>query len=176
MAGNSNSDFTDNRRLTSRQSSALESAERLSAHLGMGAYCYLGSILLYRCWSVVREPRDLINMPGDPKSRPGRDRRSQPRYRTNQPAMLVSKAVGSASVQVLEIGRFGLRISVPIRLPLRDEVEIRLADTTVLGIVRYCRCIRAIEFHAGIEIRHDDPSGESSLDRSHVLRKARSTG
>jgi len=87
--------------------------------------------------------------------------------------MLISKAAGSASVQVLDIGRFGLRISAPFRLPVRDEVEIRLTDTTVVGVVRNCRCIRAIEFHVGIEIRYDDPDGETALDRSSVLRKAK---
>jgi PilZ domain len=86
--------------------------------------------------------------------------------------MLLSKAAGTASVQVLDIGRFGLRVSIPFRLSLGDEVEIRLPDTTVLGVVRNCRCIRAIEFHVGIEIRHDDPSGETALDRSAILRKA----
>ncbi len=88
--------------------------------------------------------------------------------------MLRSKTAGTASVQVLDIGRFGLRISAPFRLPLQDEVEeIRLADAKVLGVVRSCRCIRAIEFHVGIQIRPDDPAGETSLDRSAVLRKAK---
>lgn len=87
--------------------------------------------------------------------------------------MLLSKTAGTASVQVLDIGRFGLRISVPFRLSLLDEVEIRLADTTVVGVVRNCRCIRAIEFHVGIQIRHDDPAGETALDRSAALRKAK---
>ena len=87
--------------------------------------------------------------------------------------MLLSKAAGTASVQVLDIGRFGLRISVPFRLPLLDEVEIRLAETKVFGVVRNCRCIRAIEFHVGIQIRCDDPAGESALDHSSVLRKAK---
>jgi PilZ domain len=111
-------------------------------------------------------------MPDSPERRAGRDRRAEPRFRVKQPAMLLSKAAGTASVQVLDIGRFGLRVSIPFRLSLGDEVEIRLPDTTVLGVVRNCRCIRAIEFHVGIEIRHDDPSGETALDRSAILRKA----
>jgi hypothetical protein len=112
-------------------------------------------------------------MQSDPERRAGRDRRSQPRYRTKQHAMLMSKDTGSASVEVLDIGRFGLRISVPFRLQLLDEVEIRLAETTVMGVVRNCKCIRAIEFHVGIEIRHDDPSDESGLEGSSVFRKAK---
>jgi hypothetical protein len=86
--------------------------------------------------------------------------------------MLVSKIAGMAAVRVLDVGRFGLRVSVPFRLPLLDEVEIRLADVTALGVVRNCQCIRATEFHVGIKIQPDNPFTESSLDRSQVLRKA----
>jgi hypothetical protein len=86
--------------------------------------------------------------------------------------MLISKAAGPASVRVLDIGRFGLRISVPFRLPIQDEVEIRLADVTAVGVVRNCECIRATEFHVGIKIKHDNSFAETSLDRSQILRKA----
>src|ERR1700733_13617088 len=106
--------------------------------------------------------------------RTGQDRRSHPRYRIKQPAMLVSKTAGSASVQVLDIGRFGVRISAPFRLPVLDEVEIRLPDAKGSGIVRNWKCIRAIEFHVCIEILHYDPAGQTALDRSAVLRKAKS--
>jgi hypothetical protein len=100
----------------------------------------------------------------EPKS--GRERRAQPRFRVNHPALLKSEASGVAAVRVLDVGRFGVRVAVPFRLPIRDQVEVRIENTPVCGVVRNCFCKGGYEFHIGIGI------GESTLDHLPILQRA----
>jgi hypothetical protein len=52
----------------------------------------------------------------------------------------------------LDVSASGLRVSVPFRLEVQTEVEIRIEGASVVGIVGNCSCIRANEFHVGIQI------------------------
>lgn len=81
-----------------------------------------------------------------------RERRADCRYRMNTPSLVQSKSAGLAAGLVLEASLSGLSVSLPFALPLNSEVEIRVEGQAVAGLVRNCTCIRAMEFHVGIEL------------------------
>ncbi|MGD1094622.1 MAG: ATP-binding protein [Bryobacteraceae bacterium] len=101
----------------------------------------------------------------------GRDRRMATRYRVNHPTLLKSKSAGVAVVRVLDVSETGLRVSIPFRLELNTEVEIRVKDKTISGFVRNCVCKAGTEFHVGIEVSEPVSAGRFSFDQ--VLRRAR---
>jgi signal transduction histidine kinase len=103
----------------------------------------------------------------------GRERRAAPRYRINHPTLLKSQDAGIAVIRVLDVSSSGLRVSAPFRLELQTEVEIRIEDISVVGIVRNCTCIRAEEFHIGIEIPKAVSENENSVQHLRLLRKVR---
>jgi signal transduction histidine kinase len=94
---------------------------------------------------------------------PAGEKRREVRYRVNYPTILKSKTLGVALVRILDVSRFGLRVSVPFRLPHGTEVEIRVEDKSVRGLVRNCGCMKAYEFHAGIELLQSDSIDERGL-------------
>ena len=101
----------------------------------------------------------------------GRERRAEPRQGTNYPTLLRSEQAGVAIIRVLDVSPGGLRVSVPFRLAIGSEVEIRIEGASVVGIVRNCTSIRANEFHVGIQIPPATASDEQFL---HHLRLSRS--
>lgn len=102
----------------------------------------------------------------------GRERRAEPRHGINYPTLLRSEHAGIASVRILDVSTSGLRVSTPFRLDVLSEVEIRVEGLSLTGTVRNCTCIRANEFHAGIEIR----ASSSSEHYLHHLRLLRAEG
>lgn len=101
----------------------------------------------------------------------GSDRRLASRFRINHPTLLKSKVAGMAVVRILDVSASGVRVSIPFRLPLNSEVEIRIEDENVPGIVRNCVCKAATEFHIGIELVEPVSTDGRSYDR--VLRRVR---
>jgi len=101
------------------------------------------------------------------EKRTGRERRAEPRYRINEPAVLKTQDGGVAAVRVLDVSVIGLRITAPSPLPPNTSVEIQFEDAKVSGSVRNCRCIRATEFHLGIAAA---PPG---LEDLRALRRAK---
>lgn len=108
-----------------------------------------------------------VNAPAQQGS--GRDRRIASRQRINHPTLLKSKVAGMAVVRVLDVSTTGMRVSVPFRLPLNTEVEIRIDDHTISGLVRNCVCKAATEFHIGVEVLEPEAVGGRSFDQ--VLRR-----
>ncbi|MGD1090413.1 MAG: PilZ domain-containing protein [Bryobacteraceae bacterium] len=104
----------------------------------------------------------------------GRDRRMDARSCVNHPTLLNSKDAGVAGVRVLDVSPTGVRVSVPFRLELNTEVEIRVNDTTVSGLVRNCVCKAGTEFHVGVEVTEAISDGNASFDQ--VLRRSRAGG
>ncbi len=100
----------------------------------------------------------------------GRDRRTEPRHGINYPTLLRSEEAGIGIIRVLDVSASGMRVSVPFRLTLQSEVEIRIEGASVVGIVRNCSCIRANEFHVGIEIPRASADGEQFLHHLRLLR------
>lgn len=100
-----------------------------------------------------------------------RERRAEPRQGTNYPTLLRSEQAGVAIIRVLDVSPGGLRVSVPFRLAIGSEVEIRIEGASVVGIVRNCTSIRANEFHVGIQIPPATAADEQFL---HHLRLSRS--
>jgi hypothetical protein len=101
-----------------------------------------------------------------PSARPeiaGGEKRRETRFQINYPTLLKSKTLGVALIRVLDVSRFGLRVAAPFRLPTGTEVEIRLEDKAVRGLVRNCGCMKAYEFHAGIELLQSDSIDERGL-------------
>lgn len=82
-----------------------------------------------------------------------RERRTDCRYRMNTPSLVNSKSGGLAAGLVLEASLSGLCLSLPFALPVNSEVEIRVDGQTISGLIRNCTCIRAMEFHVGIELQ-----------------------
>ena len=108
--------------------------------------------------------------------RNGPDRRGEPRYRINSPAILLSKERGMAAVRVLDISSSGVRISSPYGLPLDAEVEVRFENAKIFGVVRQSRCVRASEFHLRVSIMpRSDTAKEAPTQKDYVrvLRLAR---
>jgi len=81
----------------------------------------------------------------------------------NYPTLLKSKIAGVALVRVLNFSRFGLGVVAPFRLPAGTEVEIRIEDTVVHGLVRNCMCVKSDEFHVGVELLQSDSVDERGL-------------
>jgi signal transduction histidine kinase len=100
----------------------------------------------------------------------GRERRIEPRHGINYPTLLRSEQAGIAIIRILDVSISGLRVSVPFRLNLHSEVEIRIEGRSVIGIVRNCTCIRPNEFHVGIAIRPASAGDEQFLVHLRLLR------
>jgi hypothetical protein len=90
----------------------------------------------------------------------------------NAPTLVRSETAGIAAGLVLEASASGLCLSLPFRLPVNSEVKIQLENNTVSGLVRNCVCLRAMEFHVGIEIP-PARSGDDGLDHLRLLQRAR---
>ena len=105
----------------------------------------------------------------------GVDRRTEPRFRINEPAILKSQIGGIAAVRALDISVGGLRITAPGPLPLNTQVEINLGGTRVCAVVRHCKCIRATEFQLGLSaVASADGQTPARLDHLPAYRRARS--
>jgi len=103
----------------------------------------------------------------------GRERRTDCRYRINAPTLVKSKTEGIAAAFILEASRTGLSLSLPFRLPVNSEIEIRLEDQMLSGHIRNCTCIRAMEFHAGIQIGRPSIEEECGLTHVPVFERAK---
>ncbi len=110
------------------------------------------------------QSRTAEDMTSRPAQKGGKERRAEPRSRVRYSGLLRSTASGVATVRVLDVGRSGVRVTVPFRLPIKDQVEVCVGNSAVCGVVRNCVCIGAFEFHIGVRI--DD----SKLDHLHVFR------
>jgi hypothetical protein len=105
----------------------------------------------------------------------GLERRTAPRHGINYPTLLRSEQAGIAIIRILDVSTSGLRVSVPFRLTVLSEVEIRIEGASVVGIVRNCTCIAANEFHVGIELLASSSDDEHFLHHLRLLRTERST-
>ena len=101
------------------------------------------------------------------------ERRADCRYRLNAPTLVRSKTDGIAAALVLEASASGFSLSMPFRLPVNTEIEIRLEDKVVSGLIRNCVCIRAMEFHAGVQILASTSNGEKGLTHLRLLQRAK---
>ncbi|MGA2881574.1 MAG: hypothetical protein ABSG13_21700 [Bryobacteraceae bacterium] len=68
-----------------------------------------------------------------------------------------------------------MRVSVPFRLTVLSEVEIRIERASVVGTVWNCTYIAANEFHVGIELHPASSTDEHFLHHLRLLRTARVT-
>lgn len=110
------------------------------------------------------------------EQRTGRDRRAEPRYRINEPAILKTEVGGIAAVRIIDISAIGLRITAPGPIPVNTEVDIQFDGLKRPGFVKNCRCIRATEFHVGIITAPPAGSEEKlpmRLDDLRLLRRAK---
>ncbi len=100
------------------------------------------------------------------------ERRKEARYGNSYPTLLRSEQAGVAVIRILDVSTSGLRISVPFRLNVHSEVEIRVEGVSVVGIVRNCTCIRANEFRVGVALRPAGAADEQFLHHLRLLRRA----
>ncbi len=107
------------------------------------------------------------------EQRKGPDRRTEPRYRINEPAVL-RMAGDIAAVRVIDISPIGLRLSSPRPQPLNSIVEVQFGSVKITGFVKYSRCIRATEFHLGIVTAPSAENLPARLDHIPLLRRAKS--
>src|SRR6202140_3512321 len=83
------------------------------------------------------------------------ERRWEPRYTTNDPAVVKVLPAGTthASGLVLDISRFGLRVQLPMSLDKGMEVKVTMPlGVVVVGQVRYCRPVDSA-FQVGISTK-----------------------
>lgn len=89
----------------------------------------------------------------------------EPRSRVADSGVLKSSASGAATVRVLDVGKSGVRITVPFRLPIKDQVEVHIGNASISGVVRNCVCIGAFEFHIGVRIDNSNRDHIPALQR-----------
>jgi hypothetical protein len=85
---------------------------------------------------------------------PSSERRRDPRYSTNDQAVVevLGTIIQRLSALVLDVSRSGLRLGIQTRIGQLAQVEITLPrDVVVFGEVRYCRPA-GTDFHAGVLI------------------------
>jgi hypothetical protein len=78
--------------------------------------------------------------------------RQEPRYRTNDPAIMqvvCPKAQSYLNVQILDVSKQGMKLEVTKFLNPGTIVQVRLDKTCILGEVRYCVQVKDV-FYAGI--------------------------
>lgn len=109
------------------------------------------------------------------EQRKGPDRRSEPRYRINEAALLRSTG-DIAAVRVIDISAIGLRVTSPRPQPVNSAVEVQFGGTKITGFVKNSRCIRATEFHLGIvtaPVASAEEKLPARLDHLPILRRAK---
>jgi hypothetical protein len=109
------------------------------------------------------------------EKRNGPDRRSEPRYRINEPAVLRSTG-DIAAVRVIDISAIGLRVTSPCPQSVNSAVEVQLGGAKISGFVKNSRCIRATEFHLGIvtaPVAGAEEKVPARLDHLPILRRAK---
>jgi signal transduction histidine kinase len=123
--------------------------------------------------AAVAPPSPMVSPTPQNGKKPGRERRSEPRQGVNYPTLLRSEQAGIAIIRILDVSHSGLRVSVPFRLTVLSEVEIRIEGASVVGTVRNCTCISPNEFHVGIELRPASSEDEHFLHHLRLLRTER---
>jgi hypothetical protein len=96
----------------------------------------------------VGSPIDTTQ-PNDP---PGAERRREPRFVTNDSAIidsLSSLTPDFTPVQVLDMSRQGLKLRIGQQILIGSEIQVKLKDLFVLGKIRYCVQMGSV-FLAGI--------------------------
>ena len=76
------------------------------------------------------------------KARAAADRRSEPRFAANGPALVSLSSVPDArdfNAQVRDVSKSGMRIELDFPIPPGTMIEIDFARLTAIGIVRHCR-------------------------------------
>jgi hypothetical protein len=109
------------------------------------------------------------------EQRKGPDRRTEPRYRINEAALLRSTG-DIAAVRVIDISAIGLRVTSPCPQPVNSAVEVQFGGAKITGFVKNSRCIRATEFHLGIvtaPLAGAEENAPARLDHLPILRRAR---
>jgi hypothetical protein len=110
-----------------------------------------------------------------PRGKVSTERRSEPRHGINYPTLLRSEEAGVSIIRILDVSTKGLRVSVPFRLKLDSEVEIRIEGASVVGTVRNCTPIAANEFHVGVALRPVSGEDEQFLHHLSLLRAQKVT-
>ena len=85
-------------------------------------------------------------------NRPGAEKRREPRFVTNDPAIMQSLnplTLGLTPVQVLDVSRQGLKLRIAQDVLTGSEIQVKLKDLFVLGEIRYCVQMGSV-FLAGI--------------------------
>ena len=83
---------------------------------------------------------------------PGAEKRREPRFVTNDPAIihsLNSLSPHFTAVQVLDVSRQGMKLRIGRQFLTGSEIQVKLKDLFVLGEIRYCVRVGSF-FLAGI--------------------------
>jgi hypothetical protein len=87
-----------------------------------------------------------------PKNPPGAEKRRERRFVTNDPAFLHSLdplTLNITPVQVLDVSKQGLKVRTGQHIRTGSEIQVKLKDLFVLGVIRYCVQVGSF-FLAGI--------------------------
>lgn len=128
--------------------------------------------------SDVPEQAASTASPDDPETR-AQERRSEPRYPTNEPAEILLKAdatVPSEAVYgtVVDVSRSGLCLMLPKRIARGEQIQVKLQQNIILGEVRYCRALPG-GYQVGLrieELTRPHPVDEHLSDDSVTLYAA----
>jgi len=76
-----------------------------------------------------------------PNNPPSAEKRREPRFVTNDPAFihsLNSLTLDITPVQVLDVSKLGLKVRTGQHIRTGSEIQVKLKDLFVLGLIRYC--------------------------------------
>ena len=76
-----------------------------------------------------------------PNNPPGAEKRREPRFVTNDSAIinsLNSLSQDFTPVQVLDMSKQGLKLRIEQGILIGSEIQVKLKDLFVLGVIRYC--------------------------------------
>jgi hypothetical protein len=103
------------------------------------------------------------------------EKRTDQRYPVEEAAVMRIEGVtgGVYVVTVLDVSRFGLRVSCPVGWPLGTRVKVACHGAEVAGEVRYARDVEPDGYHLGIradKVSHAGQVQDGEIDVTAIFR------
>ena len=80
-------------------------------------------------------------------------RRSEPRFPCDAIPARIRTESGAISARIMDISRSGIRLELPVCLPVPCDVTVCFNNVVVAGEIRYCRPNPDNSFAAGLQIQ-----------------------
>jgi hypothetical protein len=103
------------------------------------------------------------------------EKRTDQRYPVEEAAVMRVEGVagGVYVVTVLDVSRFGLRVSCPVPWPLGTHVKVSCHGAEVAGEIRYARDVERDGYHLGVradKVSRDGQVLDGEIDLTAIFR------